>query len=72
MSRKGNWACVRCLGTGSSGYEIVKCPILTDSTITFCAEGHLEHYEYKRCWLCFGSGRCDVVTYLWRRYVGKH
>lgn len=57
-------ACRMCLSLGNRFRKVVDCP--TVDAYELCHE-HIQHFECAgRCWLCFGSGRADIFTIIWR------
>jgi hypothetical protein len=52
------------------GATFVRIPVPgTEHCTERPCQQHLQHTYTKRCWLCRGSGRCDVLTLVWRRVV---
>lgn len=54
-----NNPCWLCKGTGYSAVVITKCEKVDIGR--FC-DYHFQHFDYRRCWLCFGSRRMDVIS----------
>lgn len=56
--------CPACLGFKTREIPI-DCPVITNDQL-FCDE-HLTHYTYKTCVWCFGTGKADIFTKMWRK-----
>lgn len=63
-SKSDPLACSKCHGRGETVRKLVECYKVDSGQ--FC-DDHIQHYQYgPRCWLCFGSGRADIFTMIWR------